>query len=67
MINDLGLLTMTGMENFYSIFRDWQNQANPHYKPQFGSALWPITRPKFSDPSYIPKLVEVMFDNSLRN
>lgn len=59
LIGAIGLLTRKGLENFYSIFRDWENQVNPNYKPQFGTPEWPTTRPKFGDSSYIPKLAEV--------
>lgn len=59
MIGDVGLLTDKGLNSFYDIYTDWQNQENPNYKPQFGTPAWPKTRPKFSDPTYVPELVEV--------
>jgi len=56
---DIGLLTREGLESFYPIFEDWEHQVDPKYKPQYGSNAWPVDRPKFSDPSYVPKLAEV--------
>jgi hypothetical protein len=31
---------------------------NPAYKASYGTSAWPTTRPKFSDPSYVPQLVK---------
>lgn len=59
LIRDIGLLTGKGLDSFYPIFKDWENQANPDYKPLYGTEFWPINRPRFSDPSYVPKLVQV--------
>lgn len=58
-IAEVGLLTSTGLDSFYPIFKDWENQVNPSYKAQYGTSSWPVTRPKFSDPDYIPELVKV--------
>ena len=47
----IGLLTMAGMEHFYSIFKDWENQDKKHYKSH-----WPdrpfSNRPSAADPVY---------------
>ena len=47
----IGLLTMSGMEEFYSIFKDWENQDKKHYKSN-----WPdkpfSNRPCAADPAY---------------
>lgn len=61
LIGAIGLLTRKGLENFYSIFRDWENQVNPSYKPEFGTPEWPKERLKFSDPNYVPNLAKVCF------
>lgn len=61
LIGDIGLLTKKGLGSFYPIFKDWMNQVNASYKPEIGTAEWPLTRPKFTNPSYIPKLVEVLW------
>lgn len=59
LIAEVGLLTRKGMSSFYPVFKDWQNQVNPKYKPEYGTALWPVTRPKFGDPQYVEDLVKV--------
>lgn len=59
MIAEVGLLTKRGLDSFYPIFKDWENQIDLDYKPQYGSLDWPKDRPLFSDPIYKPKLVEV--------
>ena len=59
LIAEVGLLTAKGLSSFYPIFKDWQHQMDPSYEPEFGSGMWSISRPKWSDPSYVPKLVEV--------
>ncbi|KAK5132837.1 hypothetical protein LTR08_008552 [Meristemomyces frigidus] len=58
LIADIGLLTPKGLDSFYPVFKDWEHQVDPSYQPECGSSAWPITRPKWSDPSYVPKLVE---------
>ncbi|XDG00737.1 hypothetical protein ABKA04_000352 [Annulohypoxylon sp. FPYF3050] len=45
MISDLGLLTRTGMEFFYPVFKDMQNWMNPDYKDQFPQIPFP-NKPK---------------------
>lgn len=56
LINAVGLLTRNGLESFYCVFKDWENQMNPSYKATYGTPSWPTTRPKFWDPSYVPQL-----------
>ncbi|KAL8786866.1 MAG: hypothetical protein Q9195_008023 [Heterodermia aff. obscurata] len=50
-LNCIGLLTMAGMEDFYSIFKDWENQDKKHYRSN-----WPdkpfSNRPSAADPTY---------------
>ena len=60
MIADVGLLTAKGLSCFYPVFKDWEHQVDPEYKQQYGFGEWLNTRPKFSDPSYVPKMVEVL-------
>ncbi|USW53528.1 hypothetical protein Slin15195_G068470 [Septoria linicola] len=58
LIAEVGLLTKTGLESFYPIFKDWENQNSSSYTPGFESSAWPIEgRPKFSDKSYNKQLV----------
>ncbi|OCL12985.1 hypothetical protein AOQ84DRAFT_352232 [Glonium stellatum] len=58
-INDIGLLTPTGMMHFYTIFTDWENQQKVGYKPPIANDPFPGPRPNiFSDgPKYVEKLV----------
>ena len=50
-LNCIGLLTMSGMEDFYSIFKDWENQDEKQY-----ISNWPdkpfSNRPNAADPAY---------------
>ena len=52
------MLTARGMENFYSIFKDWENQDKKHYK-----SMWPDSpfsnRPNAADPAYAETLQSV--------
>lgn len=66
LISSIGLLTKHGLSAFYTIFKDWEYQADPKYKPQFGTASWPVedkaenwTRPKFTSPAYLKELYKV--------
>ena len=61
LIDQVGLLTKDGLNSFYPIFKDWQNQVNKNYKPAYGTLAWPVTRPKFSDPAYMDELINVSF------
>ncbi|KXS95077.1 hypothetical protein AC578_9578 [Pseudocercospora eumusae] len=50
LISSVGLLTKLGMESFYPIFMDWENQYTPNYKLGYGTAAWPIAnRPAFGE------------------
>ena len=58
MINCVGLLTARGMDDFYPIFKDWENQVNPHYVSK-----WPerpfSNRPNITDVGYAQELESV--------
>ncbi|GIZ36681.1 hypothetical protein CKM354_000014900 [Cercospora kikuchii] len=57
LIAEVGLLTKTGLESFYPIFKDWENQNIASYEPGYESAAWPIAgRPKFGDKAYNEQL-----------
>ncbi|KAI6830493.1 hypothetical protein KC340_g8027 [Hortaea werneckii] len=58
LIDAIGLLTRKGLDSFYPIFKDWELQLDPDYRPQYGSDAWPIDRPRFSANDYVPKLKE---------
>ncbi|KAI7219161.1 hypothetical protein KC333_g3131 [Hortaea werneckii] len=58
LIDAIGLLTRKGLDSFYPIFKDWELQLDPDYRPQYGSDAWPIDRPRFSASDYVPKLKE---------
>ena len=63
LIGAIGLLTRKGLENFYSIFRDWENQMNPDYKPEYGTPELKIDRKTFGqNPNYAKDLAEVCQD-----
>ncbi|KAF7196791.1 hypothetical protein HII31_01709 [Pseudocercospora fuligena] len=58
LISSVGLLTKLGMESFYPIFMDWENQYTPNYKPGYGTTAWPIAnRPAFGE-AYVQKLAK---------
>ncbi|KAK3115279.1 hypothetical protein LTR53_005550 [Teratosphaeriaceae sp. CCFEE 6253] len=58
LIAEVGLLTSKGLDSFYPIYKDWENQVNPDYKPEYGSLDWPVDRPRFRDAGYEGKLFE---------
>ncbi|OCK78727.1 hypothetical protein K432DRAFT_356252 [Lepidopterella palustris CBS 459.81] len=60
-INDVGLLTMTGMLHFYPIFADWENQQKKGWKPPFDNDPFPGPRPNLFDEKkkYVDKLVSL--------
>lgn len=64
MISDLGLLSMKGMDYFFPIFKDWENQIVPGYVSPFeepfpkGSYPDLNDKPKFGD-AYTDFLVKV--------
>lgn len=45
LIRDIGLLTRSGMEYFYAIFKDSQNARNPHYHDIFPDVPFPNKPP----------------------
>ena len=44
-INDVGLITPQGMQFFYPIFEDWENQLKPNYETHFPNLPFPGPRP----------------------
>lgn len=59
MIGSVGLLTIKGMQHFYPIFSDWENQVKPpDWKSKFPDQPFK-NRPRVTDPSYTAKLAEV--------
>lgn len=45
LIRDIGLLTRSGMDYFYAIFKDNQNSRNPHYHDMFPDIPFPNKPP----------------------
>lgn len=64
-INDIGLITPLGMQYYYPIFEDWENQQMPNYKSHFNSYPFPSPRPNLYDantkPLYVKKLQDLGF------
>ncbi|KAI1874946.1 uncharacterized protein JN550_002375 [Neoarthrinium moseri] len=61
LISSIGILTRSGLGAFYPIFKDWENQNVPGYKPQLETRAWPLKgRPTFRDADnvYWTKLVD---------
>lgn len=59
MIASVGLLTTKGMEQFYPIFSDWENQVKPKdWKSPFPNQPFPNKR-RVTDPSYTAELERV--------
>lgn len=59
MIASVGLLTTKGMEQFYPIFSDWENQVKPKdWKDPFPNQPFP-NKSKVTDPSYTANLKAV--------
>lgn len=54
----VGLLTRRGMDNFYPIFDDWENQLKPDYKSKWPTLPFP-NKPSITDPTYFKELVQV--------
>jgi hypothetical protein len=54
----VGLLTKKGLGAFYPIFRDWEHQNNPSFKPELSTSSLPIDRPrlKIGDDTYFKYL-----------
>ncbi|KAK5159231.1 hypothetical protein LTS14_002373 [Recurvomyces mirabilis] len=57
LVAEVGLLTVKGLDSFYPIFKDWENQVDPAYQAQYGSIDRSIDRPSFKDPDYMPRLI----------
>lgn len=58
MISSIGLLTPKGMDDFYQIFKDWENQADTGYVSKFPNRPFP-NRPNVTDPEYPAQLAKV--------
>ena len=59
MISTVGLLTITGMQHFYPIFSDWENQVKPaEWKSKFPNLPFP-NKPRVTDPRYSTELKRV--------
>lgn len=59
MISSVGLLTAKGMEQFYPIFSDWENQVKPQdWKDPFPNQPFP-NKDKVTNPNYTAKLKAV--------
>ena len=65
MVSDLGLLSMKGMNYFFPIFKDWENQIVPGYVSPFDEP-WPADtfrdltqKPNIKDAAYTDWLLEV--------
>jgi uncharacterized protein (DUF2235 family) len=65
MVSDLGLLSMRGMNYFFPIFKDWENQIVPGYVSPFEHP-WPAgtfpdltQKPNIKDAAYADWLQEV--------
>lgn len=59
MIASVGLLTQKGMEQFYPIFSDWENQAKPEgWKSPFPNQPF-SNKGRVTDKEYINRLVDV--------
>lgn len=59
MISSVGLLTTKGMEQFYPIFSDWENQVKPKgWKSPFPNQPFP-NKPNISDNRYTSELERV--------
>jgi uncharacterized protein (DUF2235 family) len=64
-IDDIGLITPTGMQYYYPIFEDWENQQMPQYQTHFKNYPFPGPRPNLNDPNgreeYVKKLHDLGF------
>jgi hypothetical protein len=58
-IRALGLLTSKGLENFASLFEDWQHQLDADWKTKYPNYPWPGHRPPVSAPDYQRKMLEL--------
>ena len=58
MVNSVGLLTTRGMDDFYPIFKDWENQDTKHYLSAWPNRPFP-NRPNIKDLVYSQELESV--------
>ncbi|KAI9889680.1 MAG: hypothetical protein M1814_005081 [Vezdaea aestivalis] len=56
LIGVVGLLTRIGLEDFYAIFKDYQNSRDPEYRDPFPDVPFP-NKPNIRDPLYLDELV----------
>lgn len=61
MINSVGLLTMRGMEDFYPIFKDWENQDDKNHVTAWPDRPFP-DRPNIRELEYARQLESVCLD-----
>ena len=54
----IGLLTRRGLEDFYSIFQDWEYQIDPNYVSKWPDKPFP-NRPNVTNPRYPQELERV--------
>ena len=59
-IDCMGLLTPRGMEDFYPIFTDWENQNKRQYRSRWPTRPFP-DRPNAANPAYAEELASVCF------
>ena len=59
LIRAVGLLTSTGLESFYSIFEDWQNQNKKGWKSKYHDYPWPGHAPPVTSEAYQRKMLEL--------
>lgn len=57
-IATVGLLSRRGMDSFYPVFMDWENQVKPHYRSQWPTLPFP-NKPNVCDPAYFQQLVSL--------
>ncbi|KAI9793627.1 MAG: hypothetical protein M1833_000713 [Piccolia ochrophora] len=55
LIGSIGLLTKTGMRDFYAIFKDYKHENDPDYKPAYPDRPFP-NKPSVKDPAYVREL-----------
>ena len=64
-INDVGLITPLGMQYFYPIFEDWENQQMPNYQTHFNQFPFASPRPSLNDKAgkaqYVARLHQLGF------
>ena len=61
MINSVGLLTVRGMDDFYAIFKDWENQDQKNYVSAWPNKPFPH-RPNVKDVAYAQELESVCLE-----